>query len=83
MNCPDYGLQNYTTWLQFGQDSYTMPTGTAHRAKCQYHNRKTLCPIPADCARATSIPKTTRDICDEYPNAVIVPEGSPKNAKFI
>ena len=41
----NYGAVNYTTWLRFGRNGFTFPTGTEHAAKCSYSNTKVLCPI--------------------------------------
>ena len=48
--CKQWGLNNYTTWLRYGEDGYPMPTGTTHQARCSYSPDRRLCPVPnADC----------------------------------
>lgn len=46
-NCEDFGLQNYTTWIRFGANAFTMPLATEHGATCRYSRRRGACPLPA------------------------------------
>ena len=65
-NCENWGLQNYTQWIQFGSNGFTMPLGTEHKGRCQYSSDKITCPLPKDCSR--KLPKIETEICQEIPN---------------
>lgn len=72
-NCPFYGIQNYTKWLRFGPNAYTLPTGTEHRAKCSYYSSKITCPLPASCDLRRALPGRAKEICKEMPQIVKIP----------
>lgn len=68
--CKLYGLHNYSDWIRFGKDGFTMPLGTEHQAKCRYSDRKRLCPMPKTCRKR--IPLDATEVCDEIPELIRV-----------
>eukprot|EP01034_Spumella_vulgaris_P023674 gene23674-29917_t len=75
--CVDYGLKNFTTWMKFGENGFTMPLVTEHKATCEYHAERHLCEVPSDCVnRIPSVPSGVdrplrgADVCKEIVRSV-------------
>jgi len=66
-NCPEWGLRNFTDWMRFGTQGYSLPTGTEHGARCLYSEMRKLCPVPIKCP--ARVPNNDKEICPEVPRA--------------
>ena len=62
-NCHDFGLRNFTTWLKFGHNGFTMPAGTEHKGRCSYSIHRIQC--PGDSGSCSGSPRLESDICKE------------------
>lgn len=47
--CEDWGLQNMSPWMKFGDSGFTFVPSSAHKGKCQYSGNRRTCPIPHGC----------------------------------
>lgn len=74
-NCQDWGLLNYTQFVRFGENGFTMPFGTEHQGRCVYSPAKIMCPIPPTCNKR--LPKSINDVCGEILNIEFGPGVNP------
>ena len=59
--CKEWGVKNFTKWIQFGKTGLTMPISTEHQATCHYSKTITQCPLPMNCT--IRIPINKKDEC--------------------
>jgi hypothetical protein len=72
-NCPKWGLQNYSQWIQYGEYGFTMPTATEHQARCSYSAVKQVCDLTgSNCNR--KMPRAKNEVCGETNILIKIPK---------
>lgn len=65
MKCPEEGLRNVSTWLQFTPYGFAVPTITEHQGLCNYSATRRLCPVPLNCDRRQPVGSDLQTVCVE------------------